>query len=70
MDKKTSPKKKRKKERKQALYIGCTQKTHFRPRDIYNESKRTEKGITCKWNSKEARVAILISHKINFKIRN
>ena len=27
-------KKKKKKERKQALYISCTQKTHFRPRDI------------------------------------
>ena len=32
------------------------------------ESKRMEKGIPCKRNSKEARVAILILHKINFKI--
>ena len=32
------------------------------------ESKRMEKGILCKWSSKEARIAILISHKINFKI--
>ena len=32
------------------------------------ESKRMEKGILCKWSSKEARVAIPISHKINFKI--
>ena len=29
-----------------------------------------EKGIPCKWKSKKARVAILISDKIDFKIKN
>ena len=29
-----------------------------------------EKGIPCKWKPKKARVAILISNKIDFKIKN
>ena len=52
---------------KQDPYICCLQETHFRPRDIQSESEGMEKDIPCKWKSKEAAVAILISEKVNLK---
>ena len=39
-------------------------KTHM------TESERMEKYIPCKWEAKEAGVAILISDKIDLKIKN
>ena len=36
---------------------------------IQTESKGMEKDIPCKWKLKKAGVAILISDKINFKIK-
>ena len=38
-------------------------------RHIQTESEGMEKDIPCKWKSKESWVAILISDKINFKIK-
>ena len=55
---------------KQDPYICCLQETHFRPRDIQTESEGMEKDIPCKCKSKESWVAILISDKIDFKIKN
>ena len=53
------------------IYICCLQETHFRPRDIYTLKVRGWKKIFhAKGNQKEAEVAILISDKIDFKIRN
>ena len=50
----------------------CIYAAHKRPTSDLGtytiESKRMEKSIPCKWSSKEATVAILISHEINFKI--
>ena len=37
---------------------------------IHTESEGMEKDIPCEWKSKEAAVAILISNKIDFKIKN
>ena len=36
---------------------------------IETESERVEKDIPCKWKSKKARLAILISEKIDLKIK-
>ena len=36
---------------------------------MHTESEWMEKDIPCKWKSKKARVAILISDKIDFKIK-
>ena len=53
---------------KQDLYIGCLQKTHFRPRDTYRLKVRGWKKIFhANGNQKNAGVAILISDKIDFK---
>ena len=38
-------------------------------RHIQTESERMEKYIPCKWEAKEAGVAILISEKIDLKIK-
>ena len=38
-------------------------------RHIQTENEVMEKGIPCKWKSKEAGVAILISDKMDFKIK-
>ena len=49
----------------------CLQETHFRPRDTYRLKVRGWKKIFhANGNQKEAGVAILISDKIDFKIKN
>ena len=53
---------------KQDPYICCQQETHFRPRDTYRLKMRGWKKIFhANGNQKKARVAILISDKIDFK---
>ena len=55
---------------KQDPYICCLQETHFRPRDTYTLKVRGWKRIFhANGNQKKARVAILISDKIDFKIK-
>ena len=55
---------------KQDLYICCLQETHFRPRDTYRLKVRGWKKIfDSNGNQKKAGVAILISDKIDFKIK-
>ena len=55
---------------KQDLYICCIQETHFRPRDTYRLKVRGWKKIFhANGNQKTAGVAILISDKIDFKIK-
>ena len=55
---------------KQDLYICCLQQTHFRPRDTYRLKVRGWKNIFhVNGNQKKAGVAILISDKIDFKIK-
>ena len=56
---------------KQDPYICCLQETHFRPRDTYRLKVRGWKKIFhANGNQKKAGVAILISDKIDFKIKN
>ena len=57
---------------KQDLYICCLQETHhFRPRDTYRLKVRGWKKIFhANGNQKKAGVAILISDKIDFKIKS
>ena len=53
-----------------SLYICCLQETHFRPRDTYRLKVRGWKKIFhANGNQKKPRVAILISGKIDFKIK-
>ena len=60
MDMKTRPK-----------YICCLQETHFRPKDTCRLKVRGSKKIFhVNANQKKAGVAILISDKIDFKIKN
>ena len=55
---------------KQDPYICCLQETHFRPRDTYRLKVRGGKKIFhANGNEKKAGVAILISGKIDFKIK-
>ena len=55
---------------KQDLYICCLQETHFRPRDSYSLKVRGWKKIFhANGNQKKDRVAILITDKIDFKIK-
>ena len=55
---------------KQDPYVCCLQETHFRPRDTYRLKVRGWKKIFhVNGNQKKAGVAILISDKINFKIK-
>ena len=55
---------------KQDPYICCLQETHFRPRDTYRLKVRGWKKICHAYgNQKKAGVAILISDKIDFKIK-
>ena len=55
---------------KQDLYICYLQETHFRPRDTYRLKVRGWKKIFyVNGNQKKAGVAILISDKIDFKIK-
>ena len=52
------------------LYIRCTQETHFRPKDTYRLKVRGWKKIFhANGNQKKAGVAILISDKIDLKIK-
>ena len=51
-------------------YICCLQETHFRPRDTYRLKVRIQKKILhANVNQKKAGVAILISDKVDFKIK-
>ena len=55
---------------KQDPYICCLQETHFRSRDTYRLKVRGWKKVFhANANQKEAGVAILMSDKINFKIK-
>ena len=55
---------------KQDPYICCLQETHFRPRDTYKLKVRGWKKVFhAKGNQKKAGVTILISDKIDFKIK-
>ena len=55
---------------KQDLYICCLQETRFRPKDIYRLKVREWRKIFhANGNQKKAGVAILISDKIDFKIK-
>ena len=55
---------------KQDQYICCLQETHFRPRDTYRLKVRGWKKIfRANGNQKKAGVAILVSDKIEFKIK-
>ena len=55
---------------KQDLYMCCLQETHFRPRDTYRLKVRGWKKIFhTHGNQKKAEEAILISDKIDFKIK-
>ena len=54
----------------QDQYICCLQETHFRPRDTYRLKVRGGKKIFhANGNQKKGGVAILISDKIDFKIK-
>ena len=56
---------------KQDPYICCLQETHFRPRDTIRLKVRGWKKIFhANGNQKKAGVAILISDKMDFKIKN
>ena len=56
---------------KQDPYICCLQETHFRPRDtLRRKVRRWKKIFHANGNQKKAGVAILISDKIDFKIKN
>ena len=55
---------------KQDSYICCLKETHFRPRDAYRLKVRGWKKIFhANRNQKKAGVAILMSDKIDFKIK-
>ena len=55
---------------KQDPYICCLQETHFRPKETYRLKVRRWKNIFhANEKQKKARVAILISHKIDLKIK-
>ena len=55
---------------RQDPYICCLQETHFRPTDTYRMKVRGWKKIFhANGNQKKAGVAILISDKIDFKIK-
>ena len=56
--------------KKRHLYIRCLQETHFRPRDTYRlKVRRWKKIFHANGNHKKAGIAILISDKIDFKIK-
>ena len=55
---------------KQDPYICCLQETHFRPKDIYRLKVRGWKNIFhTNGKQKKARVAILISDKVDLKVK-
>ena len=56
---------------KEEPYICCLQETHFRPKDTYRLKAREWKNIFhANGKQKKAGVAILISDKIDLKIKN
>ena len=56
--------------KKKDPYIGCLKETHFRPRDIYRLKVRGWKKIFhANGNQKKAGVVIILSDKIDFKIK-
>ena len=56
---------------KQDPYICCLQETHFRSMDTYRlKARGCRKIFHANGNQKKAGVAILISDKIDFKIKN
>ena len=56
--------------KKQDPYICCLQETHFTHRETYRLKVRGRKNIFHEnGNQKKAEVAILISNKIDFKIK-
>ena len=56
---------------KQDPYICCLQETHFRPSDTYRLKVRGwKKTFHANGNQEKAGVAILVSDKIDFKIKN
>ena len=56
--------------KKQDPYLRCLQETHFRPRDTYRLKVRGwNKIFDANGNQKKAGVAILISDKMDFKIK-
>ena len=56
---------------KQDPYICCLQETHFRPRDTFRLKVKEQKKIFhANGNQKKARVAILISEKVDYRIKN
>ena len=56
---------------KQDLYTCCLQETNFRPKDTYRlKVSRCKKILHANGNQKKAGVAILISDKIDFKIKS
>ena len=55
---------------KQDLFICCLQETHFRPQDTYNlKVRKWENIFHTNGKQKKAGVAILISEKIDLKIK-
>ena len=55
---------------KQDTYICCLQETHFRPKDTYRRKVRGWKNILlANGKQKKAEVAVLISDKIDLKIK-
>ena len=55
---------------KQDLYMCCLQETHFRPKNTYRLKVRGWKNIFhANGKQKKVGVAILISHKIDLKIK-
>ena len=55
---------------KQDPYICCLQETHFRPRDTYRlKVKGWKKIFHANGNQKKTGVAILVSDRIDFKIK-
>ena len=55
---------------KQDQYMCCLQETHFRPKNTYRLNMRGWKNIFhANGNQKKAIVAILISYKIDLKIK-
>ena len=56
---------------KSKTHICCLQKIHFRPKDTYRLKVRGWKNVFhVNGNQKKAKVAILISDKIDLKIKN
>ena len=52
---------------KQDPSVCCQQETHFISKDTQIESKRREKGISCKWKWKRLEYQYLLPDKIDFK---